>query len=487
MHRHVIHHLEGYIVTQLTTHVNNETGGNGNGGNDGCSYKTFTAGNPKEFDGKGSAVALTRLIEKMEPMFDNSGCTANQRVKYAASCFVNKALTWWNTQVQARGSEAAIGMSWNDFRALLMEEFCPSNEMEKLENEFWNLTMVGSNHVAYTDRFHELAKLVPHMVTPESLRIKRYINGLAPQIHGMLWATQPTTIQSAILKAGIHTDEAVHCGTLTRRNDKRKEMEESSKQGSTWRDNKKSKTGSGFVVIVPPRNDNKPGYYARQFWAPIRQVAHVNAVRMGQNQRACYECRSLDHFRNDCPKWKQATGQARNPLALKGSRNTQNNRNQARVRAFNGNAVEALQDLKVVMGTFSLNNQFATVLFDSGADFSFISTKFAPLLNVEPCTIDPGYVIEIADGKSVEVDKVIRDCKLELGNSLFTINLIPLGPGSFDVIVGLDRLSKNDAVIVCHEKVVEILIKEGGILRVHGERTLGAVTSGNFWNFKGLF
>ncbi|GJY79130.1 reverse transcriptase domain-containing protein, partial [Tanacetum coccineum] len=147
------------IITQVTANVN---GGNGNGRNNGCSYKTFTACNPKEFDGKGGAIALTRWIEKMESVFDNSGCTANQRVRYAASCFVNKALTWWNTQVQARGREAAIGMSWNDFRALLAKEFCPSNEMEKLENEFWNHTMVGANHVAYTDRFHELANLVPH-------------------------------------------------------------------------------------------------------------------------------------------------------------------------------------------------------------------------------------------------------------------------------------------------------------------------------------
>ncbi|GKA24943.1 putative reverse transcriptase domain-containing protein [Tanacetum coccineum] len=120
-------------------------------------------------------------------------------------------------------------------------------------------------------------------------------------------------------------------------------------------------------------------------------------------------------------------------------------------------------------GTFSLNNQFDTVLFDSGADFSFISPKFAPLLNVEHCIVNIGYAIEIADGKCVEVDRVIRDCKLKLGNSLFTIDLISLGHGCFDVIVGMDWLSKNKAVVVCHEKVVEILIKDGGILRVHGE------------------
>ncbi|GJW14581.1 putative reverse transcriptase domain-containing protein [Tanacetum coccineum] len=225
----------------------------------------------------------------------------------------------------------------------------------------------------------------------------------------MLRATQPTTIQSAILTAGILTDEAVRCGTLTKGNDKRKEMEEPRKQGSTGKDNK-------------------------------MQVVPVNAVRMGPNQRVCYECGSLDHFHNGFPKWKQATRQTRNPLALEGNMNIRNNGNRVRGGAFNRNAIEALQDPKVMTGTFSLNDQFATVLFDSRADFSFISTKFAPLLNVKPCIVNLSYVIEIANGKSVEVD----------------------------------RLSKNKAVIVCHEKVVEIPIGEGGILRVYRERTLGA-------------
>ncbi|GKG17487.1 hypothetical protein Tco_0362444, partial [Tanacetum coccineum] len=145
------------IVTQVTNNVNNGNnnnnngncgnGGNsGNGGNNGCSYKGFMACNPKEYDGKGGAIALTRWIEKMENMIDNSGCSKNQKVKYAVSSFVNKALTWWNTQIQARGREAMIGMSGTDFKALLIEEFCPSNEMEKLETEFWNHKMVGANH-----------------------------------------------------------------------------------------------------------------------------------------------------------------------------------------------------------------------------------------------------------------------------------------------------------------------------------------------------
>ncbi|GJU70858.1 putative reverse transcriptase domain-containing protein [Tanacetum coccineum] len=492
------------IVTQVTANVNNANEGNGgnggNGGNNGCSYKGFQACGPKEYDGKGGAIALTRWIEKMESVIDNSGCLENQKVKYAASSFVNKALTWWNGQIQVRGRDAANGMSWNDFKALLVEEFCPSNEMEKLELELWNHKMVGGNHAAYTDRFHELARLVPHMVTPESSRIKRYIAGLAPEIRGMVKATQPTTIQNAVLRASILTDEAISCGTLSKGSEKRKANDEGAKSGGSWKDKKKAKVGAGFVATAPPRNEyvsyprctkcnthhieggscrvcfnyQRPRHFAKDCQEPKRVVL-VNTIRMNHNQRVCYECGSPDHLKSTCPKLGRAPGQAGNQLAIEGNRGSRNNGNAVRGRAYNVNlnADEALRDPNVVTGTFSLNNHFATVLFDSGADFSFISTEFASILNVKPRIVNPGYVIEIADGKRVEVDRIIYDCKLELGNYLFTIDLIPLGHGSFDVIVGMDWLSRNKAVIVCHEKVVKIPLESGEALRVHGERALG--------------
>ncbi|GJU01844.1 reverse transcriptase domain-containing protein [Tanacetum coccineum] len=134
----------------------------------GCTYKEFLACNPKEYDGKGGAVVYTRWIEKMESVQDMSGCGDNQKVKYTAGSFVGKALTWWNSQVHTRSREAAVGMAWEDFKTLMREELCPSNEMQKLETELWNHAMVRAGHAAYTDRFHELSRLVPHLVTPKN-------------------------------------------------------------------------------------------------------------------------------------------------------------------------------------------------------------------------------------------------------------------------------------------------------------------------------
>ncbi|GJV06405.1 reverse transcriptase domain-containing protein [Tanacetum coccineum] len=179
----------------------------GNQGNVGNQNRNVV--NENEYDGKGGAVVLTRWIEKMESMQDMSGCSIDQKVKYTAGSLVGKALTWWNSQICTLSREVAVSMSWNDFKFMMIEEFCPSHEMQKLKTELWNHVMVGVSYAAYTDRFHELARLVPHLVTLKSRKIERYVYGLAPQIRGMVAATEPKTIQKVVQISGALTDEAV--------------------------------------------------------------------------------------------------------------------------------------------------------------------------------------------------------------------------------------------------------------------------------------
>ncbi|GJW27933.1 putative reverse transcriptase domain-containing protein [Tanacetum coccineum] len=289
----------------------------------------------------------------------------------------------------------------------------------------------------------------------------------------MIRATQPATIQSVILKDGALTDEAVRCGTLSKSIEKRKEIEGPSKQGGSWSHNKRVKVGKGFVATGTTRNEyagshpkcakcnahqpesgpcrlcyncQKPSHITRDCRSAGRQVALINAVRMGNSQRACYKCGCPDHLLNTCLKLNRAPGQVGNRFTIEGNQNPRNNGNQARGRAFNVNAIEA-------------------------PDFNFISTEFVSLLNVKPSILRPSYVIEVANGKMMKIDRIIRGCILELKDSLFTIDLTPFGHGSFGVIVGMDWLSKHKVEIVYHEKVVRIPLATGEVLQVHGERT----------------
>ncbi|GJW19718.1 putative reverse transcriptase domain-containing protein [Tanacetum coccineum] len=426
----------------------------------GCLYKELLACNPKEYDGKGGAIVLTRWIEKMKNVQDMSGCNNYQKVKYTAGSFVGKALTWWNSQICMLSREVAVSMSWNDFKFMIIQEFYPSHEMQKLESELWNHAMVGAGHATYTDRFHELARLVPHLVTLESRMIERYVYGLALQIRGMVAAMEPKTIQKAVQISGALTDKAVRNGSI-KKVEKRGNVGEPSKDKNGRDDNKRTRIRNAFATTINPVgrentgtwpkcttynsyhapggpcricfNGNRPGHLARDCRGVPRNMNPVNA--RDPTVRACYECGSTDHVTPACPRWNRVQGPGENrPNQVAANNEGQgrgNQGNQARGRAFMLGAEEALQDPNIMTGTLRA---------------------------------------QIASGQLVEIDKVIKGCRLEIEGHVFDIDLIPFGHGSFDVIIGMDWLSNYKAEIICHEKVVRIPLPDGKVLRVVGER-----------------
>ncbi|GKE53075.1 putative reverse transcriptase domain-containing protein [Tanacetum coccineum] len=265
-----------------------------NGNRVGCSYKECLACNPKEYDSKGGVITLTCWIKKMEYVYDMSGCSIAQKVKYTAVHF---------------------------------------HEMQKLESELWNHSMVGADHAAYIDRFHELARLVPHLVTPKSRMIERYVYGLAPQIRRMVAATEPKSMQKVVQISGAMTDEAVRNGTI-KKVEKRGNVGELSNDRNGRDANKRTKTVNAFATTVNPvgrentgtwpkcttcnsyhapggpcrtcYNCNRPGHLAKDCRSVPRNVNPANA--RNPPVRACYECGSTDHVRLAYPRWNRVQG-----------------------------------------------------------------------------------------------------------------------------------------------------------------------------------
>ncbi|GJX45174.1 putative reverse transcriptase domain-containing protein [Tanacetum coccineum] len=181
----------------------------------------------------------------------------------------------------------------------------------------------------------------------------------------------------------------------------------------------------------------------------------------------CQTCNKVGHLTRNCRSKGPATGSNLQPVSVtchacgeKGHYKYQcpKANNNAHGKAYLMRDKNAHQDPNVVTGTFLLNQHLARVLFDSGADKSFVSISLASMLNIPPITIDTFYDIEMADGNLVSTNTVIQGCTLILLNQPFEIDLMPIKLGSFDVVIGMDWLSKYHAKILCDKKVVHISI-----------------------------
>ncbi|GJY81412.1 reverse transcriptase domain-containing protein [Tanacetum coccineum] len=210
----------------------------------------------------GNVIVNGNRIEKMEFVHNMSGCSINQKVKYTTGSFVGKALTWWNSQICTLSQEVAVSMSCNDFKFMVIQEFCPSHEMQKLESELWNHAMVG-------------------------LAMLRILIGF------MSWlATEPKTIQKAVQIYGALTDEAVRNGSI-KKVEKRGNVREPSKNKNGMDDNKRARTGNAFATIV-----NHVGRENTSTWPKCTTCNSYHAP--GGPCRICFNCNRPGHLARDC-------------------------------------------------------------------------------------------------------------------------------------------------------------------------------------------
>ncbi|GJY55448.1 putative reverse transcriptase domain-containing protein [Tanacetum coccineum] len=224
-----------------------------------------------------------------------------------------------------------------------------------------------------------------------------------------------------------------------------KELGENSGDKRKW--NKNHNNNNNNTNNIGNFNQNKRPEMARVFTA--RQSIYPGKLPF------CEKCGQ--HHTDACPPTYHNYGRNQgNPRGNNQASNSNQGGSKAAGRMYHLCAEAAVQDNNVVNGTFLINNVYASILFDTGTDRSFVSSTFSKYRNITPTTLDTNYDVKLADGKSLTANTILRGCTLNLQNHLFNIDLLPIELGSFDVITRMDWMSKQHAEVVCHGKSIRL-------------------------------
>ncbi|GJV07024.1 putative reverse transcriptase domain-containing protein [Tanacetum coccineum] len=252
--------------------------------------------------------------------------------------------------------------------------------------------------------------------------------------YGSVVASKPKTMQEAIEIATELMDKKIRTFVECQTENKRKQDDNQQQQ-----QNKRQNTSQAYTA---GSGEKKP-YGGSKPLCPKCNYHHDEGHWAGQKP-TCDECGAQGHFKRDC-------------LMLKNNnRGNQGVNGNAPAKVYAVGRAGTNPDSNIVTGMFLLNNRYASVLFDTGADRSFVSTAFNSQIDITPSTLDHYYDVELADGRIIGLNAIIQGCTLNFLNHQFNIDLMQVELGSLDVIIGMDWLAKYQAIIVCAEKIVRI-------------------------------
>ncbi|GKE43764.1 putative reverse transcriptase domain-containing protein [Tanacetum coccineum] len=225
----------------------------------------------------------------------------------------------------------------------------------------------------------------------ETEKVDKYISGLPDNIHGNVMSTRPKTLDDAIELANDLMDQKLRT-YAERQNDNKRNADDSSRNNQQQQPHKKQNIARTYTA-----GPSKKKAYTRNLRLCTKCNYHHTgqcAPKCGNCKKACYECGNTGHIKKNCPKLKNRGNGNENGIA------------QGRAYALGGR--DASPDFNVITGTFLLNNRYATILFDTCADRSFVSTTFSALIDITPTTLENHYDVKLADGKIIGVNTIIR-------------------------------------------------------------------------------
>ncbi|GJX94872.1 putative reverse transcriptase domain-containing protein [Tanacetum coccineum] len=387
-------------ATRGNTNGAGRPGGNtrGNAGGQGgappareCTYSSFMKCNPTSFHGNEGAVELCRWFEKTESVFSISECAERNK---------------------------------NDMKIMMREEFCPPEEIQRMEVELWNLRVKDSNISAYTQRFNKLVLLCPEMVSSKKKKVEAYLRGLPENIKGETTSSRPVVLNEVVRKTHTLMEQKLQAKAERIAKSNKRKWESNNNQGGN---NNNQGGNNNNNNLINYRNNNRHNQNNNQRHGNARALTTTQNAGAHQTRVApkCNRC-GICHF-DQCPPKCNNYGKMRHKEKDCRSRNVASGTNARSAVVFMNVVREAKRAMHAQR---KLIDKVETC--EVKPDKSFVDVRLSHLLDIKPAKLNTSYKVELADGKVL---------------------------GTFDVIIGMNWLVEHDAVIMCGKKEVHMPYK----------------------------
>ncbi|XP_073303019.1 uncharacterized protein [Primulina huaijiensis] len=356
----------------------------------------------------------------------------------------DKAAKWWEAVSPAMTATGPV--TWQNFRETFLKQYYPAEVRLQKLSEFENLTQAPDMSVVeYTSQFNALGSYAPTIMADEVLKLHRFKRGLNSRIQSALAFYQPANFAD-LMGAAIRAETDIRRREGENKN-KRSHAGQSSLGGQKFRKPNQSGGPSSGQTSAANHQEPKP--------CPKCGFRHAGECRRASG--ACFGCGKAGHKIANCPTAaNQAAGPDKGTGPNLGANPNKPKENKPNARVFAINQEEADDANEVVSGTVLLQKVPVYALFDCGATHSFVSKRFVKKLGLKPESLAEPFRIATSTSKSIETHEIHKYCKIGIANHTFSANLIQFVMVDFDIILGMDWLANNNAIVDCKGKRVKL-------------------------------
>ncbi|XP_071713057.1 uncharacterized protein [Rutidosis leptorrhynchoides] len=372
-----------------------------------CTFKQFMDCKPSEYSGHRDLIVIMNWLREVEQALQACQCEPELRVTYASRLLKNRAMVWWDTITALLSEEQLNQVTWEQFSATVQEQYCTAFDINRLKQEFMKMTLTEDMIVDEAfEQIMDKLRFVHQWIPNEQSRVQRFVEILRPEYRTI--ARLATTLSLTHMLAKITKSDIKAARSV--------------------------KTES--VSQVKPA---AKGHRSAECSAVRKSYSGVPSVSAGGSSAS-------------------SVGQKRK------------NPQPPEARAFQMSVDAATATDDAITGMFLVNSVPAHVLFDCGANRSFVSNTFCAKLNVPVRVINEPLSVKVGDGKTVPVTKFVSGITIDIEGSLFPVTCLVMPIPSFDVVLGINWLSDHKASIKCDRKIISFPVAGGKLVMARGDR-----------------